>query len=262
MDYSDCGEHTVVCGHPVRQVVPVMLARGAVSPVYRCLAPQPFAFLLNDASRCRRIIMTERTSSGTRPTIVATPAAASTVSAFVAVRPRLFAIAYRILGSATAAEDVVQDAWLRWQATDRRPVLNAPAYFATATKRLAINVIHSARARCETSVGRWLTEPVDTRPDPHLEVQRREALEHAFLLLLERLSPRQRAAYVLREAFNYPYRQIARILRVAEPNARQLVTRARKRVADKPPMPRVLTRGASPAYDLLGECARWTASCR
>jgi len=159
------------------------------------------------------------------------------LSAFVDVRPRLFAIAYRILGSAAAAEDVVQDAWVRWQASERAPVLNAPAYFATTTMRLAINVIHSAHSRREMNVGTRLTEPVDTRPDPHSAVQRREALEHAVHLLLETLSPRERAAFVLREAFNYPYRQIAGILRIGEANARQIVARARKRVADKPRPP-------------------------
>jgi RNA polymerase sigma-70 factor (ECF subfamily) len=159
------------------------------------------------------------------------------LSAFVEARPRLFTIACRILGSAAAAEDVVQDAWLRWQASDRSLVQNAPAYFATTTMRLAINVIHSARSRRETNVGTWLAEPADTRPDPHSELQRREALEHAVLLLLQTLSPRESAAYVLREAFSCPYRRIAGILRIAEANARQLVVRARKRVAGRPRPP-------------------------
>jgi RNA polymerase sigma-70 factor, ECF subfamily len=153
---------------------------------------------------------------------------------FVGARPRLFRIAYRILGSVADAEDVVQDVWLRWQAIDRSVVLNAPAYLATTTTRLAINLAQSARSRRETYVGTWLAEPVDTSPDPQSEAERGDALEHAVLLLLETLSPAERAAYVLREAFNYEYRQIANVLRLNEANIRQLVTRARKHVADRP----------------------------
>jgi RNA polymerase sigma-70 factor (ECF subfamily) len=173
----------------------------------------------------------------TEPTLRPPGSGANGLSVFVAERPRLFAIAYRILGSAAAAEDVVQEAWLRWQASDRSVVLNAPAYLATTTTRLAINLAHSARVRRETYVGTWLPEPADTRPDPQSEVERREALEHAVVLLLEKLSPKERAAYLLREAFDYPYRQIAGILQLAEANARQLVARARKRVAGKKPRP-------------------------
>jgi RNA polymerase sigma-70 factor (ECF subfamily) len=159
---------------------------------------------------------------------------ANGLAAFVGVGPRLFGIAYRILGSAAEAEDVVQDVWLRWQAVDRSAVLNAPAYLATTTTRLALNLAQSARSRRETYVGEWLAEPVDMSPDPHLEAERGEALEHAVRLLLETLSPRERAAYVLRKAFNYQYRQIADILRLGEANIRQLVSRACKRVADRP----------------------------
>jgi RNA polymerase sigma factor (sigma-70 family) len=158
----------------------------------------------------------------------------SGLAAFVSVRPRLFAIAYRILGSAAEAEDVVQDVWLRWQATDRRVVLNTRAYLATTTTRLAINLARSARSRREAYVGTWPAEPVDSSPNPQLEAERGEAVEQAVLLLLETLSPAERAAYVLREAFNYPYRQIAQVLRLGEANLRQLVTRARKHVADRP----------------------------
>ena len=159
---------------------------------------------------------------------------ANGLAAFVGVGRRLFKIAYRILGSAADAEDVVQDVWLRWQVTDRSVVQNAPAYLATATMRLAINLSQSARSRRETYVGTWLAEPVDARPTPQSEAERGEALEHALRLLLEQLSPTERAAYVLREAFNYRYRQIADILRLGEANVRQLVTRARKHVADRP----------------------------
>jgi RNA polymerase sigma-70 factor, ECF subfamily len=150
---------------------------------------------------------------------------------FEAARPRLFGIAYRTLESAVDAEDVVQDAWLRWQRTDRNEVRDAAAFLATTTKRLALNVAQSARARRETSTDPWHPEPVDVQADPALGAERREALELAVLMLLEKLSPTERAAYVLREAFDYPYRAISDVLAVSEANARQLVTRARLRLA-------------------------------
>ena len=154
------------------------------------------------------------------------------VAVFESVRPRLFGIAYRMLGSAAEAEDVVQDTWLRWQGTDRSVVQDPPAFLATATTRLAITFAQSARSRRETYIGPWLPEPIDTSGDPRLGAERAEALEFAVLLLLEKLSPTERAAYVLREAFDYSYDQIAYILRSTEVNARQLVTRARKHISD------------------------------
>jgi RNA polymerase sigma-70 factor (ECF subfamily) len=154
------------------------------------------------------------------------------LSVFGRVRPRLFGIAYRMLGSAADAEDIVQNAWLRWQTTDRSTVVDPPAFLATVTTRLAINHSESAHARREAYVGPWLPEPVDTRADPHLGAERGEALELAVLLLLEKLSPNERGAYVLREAFDYPYGRIAEILDLEEANVRQLVSRARKHVAD------------------------------
>jgi RNA polymerase sigma-70 factor, ECF subfamily len=154
------------------------------------------------------------------------------LSAFVPVRPRLFGIAYRMLGSAAEAEDIVQDVWLRWQSTNRSVVENPPAYLATTTTRLCINLAQSAHTRRESYVGTWLPEPVDTSGDPGIGAERSEALKLAVLLLLEKLSPSERAAYVLREAFDYSYCQIADVLQVEEANVRQLVSRARKHIAD------------------------------
>jgi RNA polymerase sigma-70 factor (TIGR02957 family) len=151
---------------------------------------------------------------------------------FMSLRPRLFGIAYRMLSSAAEAEDLVQDVWLRWQATDRSAVVNPAAFLATATTRLAVNTLQSARVRRETYIGPWLPEPVDTSADPYLGAERGEALEFAALLLMEKLTPSERAAYVLREAFDYPYGQIAAILRSSQPAVRQLVSRARRHVAD------------------------------
>ncbi len=150
---------------------------------------------------------------------------------FGEVRPRLFGIAYRMLGSAVDAEDLLQDVWLRWQASDRAAVLNPAAYLATTTTRLAINATKTAYARHETYVGPWLPEPVDTAADPQLGAEGGAVLELAVLLLLEKLTPTERAAYVLREAFDYPYREIADIVQTTEAAARQLVSRARKHLA-------------------------------
>jgi RNA polymerase sigma factor (sigma-70 family) len=133
-----------------------------------------------------------------------------------------------MLSSAAEAEDLVQDAWLRWQTTDRHKVVNPAAFLATTTTRLAINALQSARARRETYIGPWLPEPVDTSADPCLGAERGEALAFATLMLMEKLTPHERAAYVLREAFDYPYAQIADVLQSTEPAVRQLVSRARK----------------------------------
>jgi RNA polymerase sigma-70 factor (ECF subfamily) len=130
------------------------------------------------------------------------------LSAFAEVRPRLFGIAYRMLGSAAEAEDIVQDVWLRWQSANRSVVENPRAFLTTTTTRLCINVAQSAQARRETYVGTWLPEPVDTSMDPGLGAERDEALKLAVLVLLEKLSPTERAAYILREAFDYSYSQI------------------------------------------------------
>lgn len=152
---------------------------------------------------------------------------------FTSVRPRLFGIAYRMLSSATEAEDLLQEVWLRWQTCDRSAVVNPAAFLATTTTRLAINALQSARVRRETYIGPWLPEPVDTSADPYLGAERGEALEFAALLLMERLTPSERAAYVLREAFDYPYGQIAAILQTTEPAVRQLVSRARKHMTEE-----------------------------
>jgi RNA polymerase sigma-70 factor (ECF subfamily) len=156
---------------------------------------------------------------------------------FTGVRPRLFGIAYRMLGSASEAEDLVQDVWLRWQTTDRSVVNHPGAFLATTATRLAINELQSARARRETYIGPWLPEPVDTSADPFLGAERGEALELAVLTLMEKLTPHERAAYVLREAFDYPYAQISDILRSTEPAVRQLVSRARRHVAGERKLP-------------------------
>jgi RNA polymerase sigma-70 factor, ECF subfamily len=154
------------------------------------------------------------------------------LSAFFVVRPRLFGIAYHMLGSAAEAEDIVQDVWLRWQATDRSLVEDPRAFLATTTTRLCINLVQAARSRRETCIEGRVAEAVDPGSDPESCAERSEALRNALLILLEKLSPTERAAYILREAFDYSYRHIAEILRMEEANARQLVFRARRHIAD------------------------------
>jgi RNA polymerase sigma factor (sigma-70 family) len=159
------------------------------------------------------------------------------LSVFLSVRPRLFSIAYRMLRSADDAEDIVQDVWVRWQMADRSLVRDAAAFLVTATRRLAINVMQSARCRRETCFGSWLQEPVDTNCDPGAGAERGEALESGVLVLLKKLSPTERTAYILREAFDYSYRDIATALQLEVANARQVVTRARQRIADGRDLP-------------------------
>jgi RNA polymerase sigma-70 factor (ECF subfamily) len=156
----------------------------------------------------------------------------SATKVFLGLRSRLFGVAYRMLGTVAEAEDVVQETWLRWQSTDRSAVLEPEAYLVAVTTRIAINISQSARSRRETYIGPWLPEPVDTSADPTLGAERGEALELAVLLLLEKLRPVERAAYVLREAFEYSHRQIADVLDMTESNVRQIMTRARKHIGD------------------------------
>ncbi|WUJ69246.1 RNA polymerase sigma-70 factor [Kribbella soli] len=153
---------------------------------------------------------------------------------FERLRGRLFGIAYRMTGTATDAEEILQDAWLRWQDADRTSVRDPDAYLAKIVTNLSIKQLTSARARRELYVGEWLPEPVLTgRPEfDTLEVvAERDSVSFALLLLLERLTPAERAAYVLHEAFGYSHREVAELIGTTEANARQLLARARKRVA-------------------------------
>ena len=155
---------------------------------------------------------------------------------FQAQRPRLFGIAYRMLGSATDAEDVLQDAWLRWQDADHAAVTHAGAFLARTVTNLCLNALTSARARREVYPGPWLPEPVltgmgiDSDLGPLDDVLQRESVSFALLALMERLSPAERAVYVLREAFAYSARDVAELIGTTEANVRQLHSRARRHV--------------------------------
>ncbi|OKI09237.1 RNA polymerase subunit sigma-24 [Streptomyces sp. CB02923] len=153
-------------------------------------------------------------------------------------RPRLFSLAYRMLGSASDAEDVVQDTYLRWSAADRSAVRIPAAWLTKVMTNLCVNRLTSARARRELYVGPWLPEPVLTRTaadrlGPMETAEQRESVSLALLTLMERLTPAERAAFVLREAFGHSHRDIAGVIGVEEAHARQLYRRARERL-DRP----------------------------
>ena len=155
------------------------------------------------------------------------------------LRPAAFAIAYRMLGSVAEAEDVVQEALLRLHgALEAGERIESPrAYLATVTTRLSIDVLRSARVRRETYVGEWLPEPLvtDAAADPARHAEMSDSLSLAFLVLLESLSPEQRAAFLLHDVFGYGYGEVAGIVGKSEDNARQLAARARRHVDEGRP---------------------------
>ncbi|MDQ0942719.1 RNA polymerase sigma-70 factor [Streptomyces sp. V1I1] len=153
---------------------------------------------------------------------------------FTAHRPKVFGLAYRLLGSAEEAEDAVQDAYLRWSSADRAAIEHPWAWLAKVVTNLCLNRLTSARVRRERYVGPWLPEPVFTQDGalgPMESAEQRDAVSTALLVLLERLTPTERAVYVLREAFGYRHRDIAGVLALSEANCRQLYRRAVQRVA-------------------------------
>jgi RNA polymerase sigma-70 factor (ECF subfamily) len=157
--------------------------------------------------------------------------------AFSAHRDHLMAVAYRMLGSRSEAEDAVQEAWLRYAASDPARIDDLRAWLTTVTTRICLDVLRSARVRREAYVGPWLPEPIVTRlpsggPDPADEVARTEELGLALLVVLERLSPEQRVAFVLHDVFAVPFDEIATALDTNVTAARQLASRARRAVAD------------------------------
>jgi RNA polymerase sigma-70 factor (ECF subfamily) len=158
---------------------------------------------------------------------------------FSELRGLLFSIAYRMLGSVSQAEDILQESFLRYQRAlaDGVEVESPKAYLSAVATRLAIDQLRSARARRETYVGEWLPEPVVTDPaeDPAAHAEEADTLSMAFLLVLERLSPVERAVFLLRDVFGYGYDEVSRIVGRSEANCRQLALRARQHVqAEKP----------------------------
>jgi RNA polymerase sigma-70 factor (ECF subfamily) len=156
---------------------------------------------------------------------------------FSRYRTLLFSIAYRMLGSVADAEDALQDAFLRWKGTDEHEVRSERALLVTIVSRLCINRLQSARVEREEYVGQWLPEPVVTDPaaDAFSIMRTDESLSLAFLVLLERLTPQERAVLLLRDVFDYDYAEIARTIGKDEANCRQILRRAREHVADMRP---------------------------
>lgn len=156
---------------------------------------------------------------------------------FQSLRPRLFGIAYRMLGVRADAEDVVQDAWLRWNAADPQGLQSPEAWLVTVATRLAIDRLRAARMERQAYPGDWLPEPLVELEEqtPESVAERADELSVAFLHLLERLGPEERAAYLLRQAFDYDYAEIAAMLGKSEPAIRQSVHRATERLRlDRP----------------------------
>ncbi|WP_182902660.1 RNA polymerase sigma-70 factor [Microbispora sp. H10830] len=158
-----------------------------------------------------------------------------TIEVFTAHRSLLVGVAYRILGGAADAEDVVQEAWLRWAEVDAASVADPKAYLVRVTTNLAIDRLRRVRARREAYVGPWLPEPVVTAPDSGEPAERADSVELALLVVLETLSPLERAVFVLREAFGFSHAEIAEILGRGEPAVRQLARRARDHVRERRP---------------------------
>lgn len=161
--------------------------------------------------------------------------ATDATTAFEAERPRLAALAYRMLGTPDDADDVVQDAWLRWSAADRSAIEEPAAWLTTVATRLAIDRLRSARRRREVYVGPWLPEPVADAADPFLHAASAESLTLAFLTVLERLEPVERAVLLLHDVFGYPFSEVAAHVDRSEAAARQIAKRARDRVQSARP---------------------------
>ena len=156
---------------------------------------------------------------------------------FDQLRPRLQGIAYRMLGSVAEAEEVVQDVWLRWHETDPAALDSAEAWLVTCATRLSIDRLRSAKVRREHYVGIWLPEPIltDSPPTPDQLLERADEISTAFLMLLERLTPEARAAFLLREVFDADYPQVSEMIGKSEAACRQLVHRAKTQLREERP---------------------------
>lgn len=162
-----------------------------------------------------------------------TPPNPADAHAFTALRPRLFAIAYRMLGTRADAEDILQDAWLRWYGTDKSAVQSNEAWLVTIVTRLAIDRLRAARAERESYVGWWLPEPLVEELDentPETAAELASDLSLAFMWVLERLSPEERAVFLLRQVFDHDYAEVAELIGKSEAACRQMVHRACERV--------------------------------
>ncbi|OED45945.1 RNA polymerase subunit sigma [Rhodobacteraceae bacterium (ex Bugula neritina AB1)] len=172
---------------------------------------------------------------------------------FEAERPKLVSICYRMLGEVSGAEDAVQDTWLKWAAADRDQITNPTAWLRRVATNIAIDTLRLARTRRETYVGPWLPEPLlhaaEQAPVPHFELA--QECELALLWAMERLNERERAAFILREAFDASYGEIAKVLGTTQAACRQLVSRAQKKLQDSGP------RFDAPPEEVAALCQRF-----
>jgi RNA polymerase sigma-70 factor (ECF subfamily) len=157
------------------------------------------------------------------------------ISVFDEMRPQLFSLAYRMLGTRADAEDIVQEAFLRWQSADQEEVRNTRSYLNSIVARLSLDALKSARRKREAYVGTWLPEPIEAAPTPAAQAEFADSLSVAFLHVLESLSPAERVAFLMREIFGEDYKEVAGVLETSEANCRQLVTRARQQIQSKRP---------------------------
>lgn len=157
------------------------------------------------------------------------------VEAFEAERARLTGLAYRIIGSRAEADDVVQDAWLRWQGADRALIENPAGWLTTVTSRLALDHLRSARVRREAYVGPWLPEAATAEPGPAERVEVAESVTVGFLAVLERLGPVERVVFLLADVFGVPFEEIATVVDRSPEACRQVASRARRRVREGRP---------------------------
>lgn len=165
------------------------------------------------------------------------PAEEGKLNIFNGLRPRLFGLAYRMLGTRAEAEEIVQDAYIRWHTSDLDAIENPEAWLVSATTRLSIDRLRKASRQRETYVGPWLPEPmsISLNPSPQEDAELASSLSTAFMLMLERLSPAERAVFLLHDIFDSSYSDIARTMDREEPAVRQMLHRARQRVrTDKP----------------------------
>lgn len=160
-----------------------------------------------------------------------------TAEVFQSHRPRLFGIAYRMLGSRAEAEDLLQDAYLRWHQSNTEDIHSPIAFLVTITTRLCLDRLRKLKEEREHYAGPWLPEPIvdDQIPSPEMQRELADEVSVAFLAVLERLAPEERAAFLLHEVFDYDYPEVAQMLGKAEPACRQMIHRARVRVRESPP---------------------------
>ncbi|RRR99493.1 RNA polymerase sigma factor SigJ [Glycomyces terrestris] len=163
------------------------------------------------------------------------PATGRALARFEELRPRLVGVAYGLLGSVAEAEDVVQDAWLRLQRSDIDAIEDLTGWLVTTTSRLALDVLRSARVRREAYVGPWLPEPVETAPDPADSVSLADSLSWAMLVVLETLTPAERAAFVLHDVFGLTFEEVGAALGRSPAACRKLASRAREHVERRQP---------------------------